>query len=83
MSMNRGGRPTSAQGGQSGDHPTFTGNKALQIEELLLFEVGELSKTGVDLAEPEAHDTRLGGLERTAIGLPGLSEPEAMRHYVR
>jgi len=28
--------------------------------------------------------SRLGGLERTtAIGLPGLSEPEAIRHYVR
>jgi glycine dehydrogenase subunit 2 len=29
-------------------------------------------------------ENRLGGLERSgAIGLPGLSEPEAMRHYVR
>ena len=28
--------------------------------------------------------SRLGGLERTAeIGLPGLTEPETMRHYVR
>ena len=27
---------------------------------------------------------RLGGLERSEpIGLPGLSEPEAIRHYVR
>jgi len=83
MSMNRGGRPTSAQGGQAGDHPTFTGNKALQIEEPLLFEVGDVSKTGVDLTEPDAHEARLGGLERGSIGLPGLTEPEAMRHYVR
>ena len=67
----------------SGAHPTFTGNKALQIEEPLLFEIGEVSKTGVDLDEPDAHDKRLGGLERKKIGLPGLSEPEAMRHYVR
>ncbi len=67
----------------SGAHPTFTGNKALQIEEPLLFEIGEVSKTGVDLIEPDAHDKRLGGLERKKIGLPGLSEPEAMRHYVR
>ena len=29
-------------------------------------------------------ENRLGGLERTdPIGLPGLSEPEAVRHYVR
>ncbi|HRE00557.1 MAG TPA: hypothetical protein PLV68_04610, partial [Ilumatobacteraceae bacterium] len=40
--------------------------------------------TGVDLDEPEVFTPRLGGLERKgAIGLVGLSEPEAMRHYVR
>ena len=83
MSMNRGGRPTSPQGGGGSDSPTFTGNRGLVIEEPLLFEVGDVSKTGVDLDEPEAHDTRLGGLERSEIGLPGLTEPEVMRHYVR
>ncbi len=83
MSMNRGGRPTSAQGGGSSDSPTFTGNRALMIEEPLLFEVGDISKTGVDLDEPEAHDSRLGSLARSEIGLPGLTEPEVMRHYVR
>jgi glycine dehydrogenase subunit 2 len=67
-----------------GDHPTFTGNRALQQEEPLLFEIGRLDTTGVDIDEPEAFQPRLGGLERTGeIGLPGLSEPEAMRHYVR
>ena len=83
MSMNRGGRPTSAQGGCSSDSPTFTGNRALVIEEPLLFEVGDVSKTGVDLDEPEVHEKRLGALERSGIGLPGLTEPEVMRHYVR
>ena len=83
MSMNRGGRPTSAQGTQVTDHPTFTGNRGLQIEEPLIFEAGDVSKTGVDLDEPEKHDSRLGGLERRSIGLPGLTEPETMRHYVR
>ncbi len=40
--------------------------------------------SGVDLDEPKAFKPRLGTLERTApIGLPGLSEPEAVRHYVR
>ena len=40
--------------------------------------------TGVDLDEPATFTPRLGKLERKApIGLPGLSEPEAMRHYVR
>ena len=40
--------------------------------------------TGVDLDEPAAFAPRLGGLERKEpIGLPGLAEPEAVRHYVR
>ena len=83
MSMNKSGRPTSARGGGTTDSPTFTGNKALQIEEPLIFEVGDVSKSGVDLDEPEKHESRLGGLERNNIGLPGLAEPEVMRHYVR
>ncbi|RDI55159.1 aminomethyl-transferring glycine dehydrogenase subunit GcvPB [Microvirga subterranea] len=68
----------------AGSHPTFTGNKALAQIEPLLFEIGRYDVTGVDLDEPEDFKPRLGGLERKdEIGLPGLSEPEAMRHYVR
>ncbi|OZA85523.1 MAG: glycine dehydrogenase (aminomethyl-transferring), partial [Azorhizobium sp. 39-67-5] len=63
---------------------TFTGNRALDLDEGLIFEIGRAEVTGVDLDEPEAFTPRLGGLERTApLPLPGLSEPEAMRHYVR
>ena len=63
---------------------TFTGNRALEIEEALIFETGRPEVTGVDLDEPAAFAPRLGGLERkTPIGLPGLTEPEAVRHYVR
>jgi glycine dehydrogenase subunit 2 len=63
---------------------TFTGNRALEIEEALIFEIGRPEVTGVDLDEPVASALRLGGLERKApIGLPGLTEPEAVRHYVR
>jgi glycine dehydrogenase subunit 2 len=63
---------------------TFTGNRALEIEEALIFETGRPEVTGVDLDEPAAFAPRLGGLERKApIGLPGLTEPEAVRHYVR
>ena len=82
--LNRQGRPSSA--GETGTtaHPTFTGNKALAQVEPLLFEIGRYDTTGVDLDEPEDFQPRLGGLERKeAIGLPGLSEPETMRHYVR
>src|SRR5215212_505847 len=70
--------------GGAGDHPTFTGNRALAQIEPLIFEIGHAETTGVDLEEPEAFTPRLGGLERRdPIGLPGLSEPETMRHYVR
>ena len=63
---------------------TFTGNKALQIEEALIFETGRVETTGVDIEEPKTPTSMLGGLERHApIGLPGLSEPETMRHYLR
>ncbi|WP_375205303.1 aminomethyl-transferring glycine dehydrogenase subunit GcvPB [Hyphococcus sp.] len=84
MTMNNQGRPTKASDAMESNVKTFTGNKALMIEEALSFEVGDLSGTGVDLPEPENKTNRLGGLERnTDIGLPGLSEPEAMRHFVR
>jgi glycine dehydrogenase subunit 2 len=63
---------------------TFSGNRALQIEEPLIFETGAIDRSGVDIEEPEAFASRLGDLERREdIGLPGLSEPEAVRHYVR
>jgi glycine dehydrogenase subunit 2 len=63
---------------------TTTGNRGLQIEEKLIFEIGCNDTCGVDLEEPEAVESRLGGLERTEpMGLPGLSEPETVRHYVR
>jgi glycine dehydrogenase subunit 2 len=64
--------------------PTITGNRALHIEEPLIFEIGANDTCGVDLEEPAAVESRLGGMEREGpIGLPGLSEPEAVRHYVR
>ncbi|MBF9195491.1 aminomethyl-transferring glycine dehydrogenase subunit GcvPB [Microvirga terrestris] len=82
--LNRQGRPSSAGQAGTAEHPTFTGNKALAQIEPLLFEIGRYDTTGVDLDEPEDFKPRLGGLERKEpIGLPGLSEPETMRHYVR
>ncbi|MFO1104197.1 MAG: aminomethyl-transferring glycine dehydrogenase subunit GcvPB [Methylocystis sp.] len=63
---------------------TFTGNRGLDQEEPLLFDIGRLDATGVDIDAPAPVATRLGALERkTPIGLPGLTEPETMRHYVR
>jgi glycine dehydrogenase subunit 2 len=59
-----------------------TGNHGLDIEEKLLFEQDEPQRCGVDLPEPQAFADRLGGLRRQgSIGLPGLSEPDVVRHY--
>jgi len=82
--MNLQGRPTKPGDAVAIAPTTFTGNRALRIEEALVFEIGRLEVTGVDIDEPAAFASRLGGLERKdAIGLPGLAEPEAVRHYVR
>src|SRR5438477_4406747 len=83
--LNRQGRPTQAgQAEESGAGDTFSGNRGLAIEEALIFEIGRTDTTGVDLEEPAKFSSKLGRLARTApLGLPGLSEPEAMRHYVR
>jgi len=62
-------------------------NRALMIEEALIFEQGEEGRTGIDLPDPpEAakKKQKLGGLRRTGkIGLPGLSEPQVVRHFTR
>ena len=83
--LNRQGRPTQAgQAEESGAGDTFSGNRGLAIEEALIFEIGRKDTTGVDLEEPAKLSSKLGRLARTApLGLPGLTEPEAMRHYVR
>ncbi len=63
---------------------TFTGNRALMLEEALIFEIGDEHTTGVDLDAAPAIVSRLGGLNRDhKIGLPGLSEPQTVRHYTR
>ena len=63
---------------------THTGNRALMLEEALIFEIGDSETTGVDFAKTPAGKSRLGGLERIRpMGIPGLSEPETIRHYTR
>jgi glycine dehydrogenase subunit 2 len=84
MPMNDQGRPTHPGEATPIRRATFTGNRALDMEEALIFETGRLGATGVDIDEPAPFEDRLGDHARTApIGLPGLSEPEAIRHYVR
>jgi len=81
--LNRAGwRPEMTAGGAD-DNVTFTGNRALMLEEPLIFEIGSSETTGVDFDET-APAADLGALARSApIGLPGLSESETVRHYTR
>ncbi len=66
------------------DDRTISGHRGLVHEEPLIFEQGAPDKTGVDLAETTLATDRLGGLRRRGpIGLPGLTEPEVIRHYQR
>jgi glycine dehydrogenase subunit 2 len=63
---------------------TTSGNRGLLQAEPLIFETGHATGTGVDLPAPKGGKDKLGGLGRkAALDLPGLSEPETMRHYVR
>ncbi|MES2902571.1 MAG: aminomethyl-transferring glycine dehydrogenase subunit GcvPB [Pseudomonadota bacterium] len=101
--VNQSGWKPSTPDAVAGEAATTTGNRALMLEEKLIFEIGDNDTTGVDFAgsapakagalanEGPSSPTlrpspeyRLAGLERTApINLPGLSEPETVRHYTR
>src|SRR4249919_731920 len=84
MTVNPSGwRPTTPANKQ-GKEMTVTGNRALMLEEPLIFEMDGGDTTGVDFANVPQVATRLAGLELSRpIGLPGLSEPETVRHYTR
>ncbi len=85
MAMNSTGRGETRPHFESGSaRATFTGNRGLQIEEPLIFEQGQRGRTAVDLPEPATAELRLGGVKpRSPIGLPGLSEPQVVRHFTR
>ena len=73
-----------AASGDAGAPETWTGHRGLDHEEPLLFELDAPGRAGVDLPEPETVSDRLGGLARNQpIGLPGVSEPQVVRHFVR
>ncbi len=77
MSMNNQGRPTTPQSSAP------AASHGLQLEEPLIFELGQPGRCGVDLPDVPAHTMKTGLAERGAIGLPGLSEPQVVRHYTR
>jgi glycine dehydrogenase subunit 2 len=122
MTVNPSGWRPSSPANEQGETQTVTGNRALMLEEPLIFESGSTEQTGVDFDQPspsweglgggaasaradaankgissaadaagppptsptKGEANRLRGLHRTRpIGLPGLSEPETVRHYTR
>src|ERR1700744_2017155 len=84
MTMNNQGRPTAPGTIEANELPTISGDRGLDHEEGLIFELGRAGMTGVDVPDVQMSEARLGGQRRMGrIGLPGLSEPEVIRHYVR
>ena len=79
MAMNNQGRPTGI-----GSAGVAANGSSLLPNEPLLFEIGDADHSGVDLPDVEIDGSFLGGFARkSALDLPGLTEPEAVRHYVR
>ncbi len=70
-------------GGQTS--PTASGDRGLALEEPLIFELGQPGTCGVDFDdEDSAPSSAIGRFLRAAPpALPGLSEPETVRHYTR
>ncbi len=59
------------------------GNRGLHYEENLLWEKEYSDHPGVDLPPVEITSLRTGQDARETIGLPQLSEPQVLRHFVR
>jgi glycine dehydrogenase subunit 2 len=79
MSMNTQGRPTGI-----GSAVAAAAGSSLLPDEPLLFEIGDTEHSGVDLPDVAVDEEFLGGFRRKSpLDLAGLTEPEAMRHYVR
>ena len=85
---NQSGWKPTAPNAATSDAATTSGNRALMLEEKLIFEIGDNDSTGVDFDDqappPEQGKvSQLANLLRTTLDLPGLSEPETVRHYTR
>jgi glycine dehydrogenase subunit 2 len=78
------GRPTRPEAVASPEEVAADHGRGLLQDEPLIFELDRWSRTGVDLPDADLDAADLGDLARSEpVALPGLSEPEALRHYVR
>jgi glycine dehydrogenase subunit 2 len=81
-----GWRPEMGEAGPaSADVASVSGDRGLMLEEPLIFELGAPGKCGVDLDETEGDvlPALARHLRKDACALPGLTEPETVRHYTR
>lgn len=62
---------------------TLPDNKGLMLAEGLLFEQSVVGRYGVDLPKVELKNLRTGQPARAEVGLPEVSEPQVVRHFVR
>ena len=62
MTVNPSGWRPSTPANEQGETRTVTGNRALMLEEPLIFEMDGGETTGVDFSHVPQRETRLGGL---------------------
>lgn len=76
--VNEGRKTSPASAAPSEQH------RGMVHEEPLIFEMDEPGRCGVDLPDVPKTALRIGALKpRSEIGLPGVSEPQMVRHYTR
>ena len=63
MPMNAQGRPSAPEAVEHIEIPTISGDRGLDHEEALIFELGREGVTGVDIPQVQGSDQRLGGLK--------------------
>ncbi|MFO1254192.1 MAG: aminomethyl-transferring glycine dehydrogenase subunit GcvPB [Sphingomonadaceae bacterium] len=84
-SVNASGWRPEMSSAEAGGQATSSGDRGLMLEEALIFELAAPGGTGVDIDEAKAQP--IAGLARflrqDIAALPGLSEPETVRHYTR
>lgn len=85
MSMNTQGRPSAPNpSSETTAFKSLMGGRGLLQDEALIFERDNYDRTGVDFDDVAiVADDLIGLLRHEDMGLPGLTEPEAVRHYVR
>ena len=83
--VNPSGWRPAAPADEQAEDMTATGDKALILEEKLIFELGGWDQTGVDIesVDGDVLDALGPHLRADKPELPGLSEPETVRHYTR